>query len=280
MKNIIQIVALFFISFGLNAQIQQNTLEVRKPTTAFEVTMGLIKSDMVSLDAQASASRKTRNTNKALQAFLETPFMEKFKEIKIEAESQVATFKVHARNFSPEDVARVRKGYAKIAEEFNGQLIEVKNDLMDKNTVKLLKSRPEIYSNSLGYKLRELKDSYSNNFEKLVFELTGSETYSAAPLIAIISLIKMAVDFTNYIANANGMAKMENENMLREFLIEPYRFKTWDEIQMGEGELFQNNENYSPSQEYTDPPQVDTGTINLFEETKKTESSAPKRKKN
>ncbi|MEL7124050.1 MAG: hypothetical protein AAFO07_31720, partial [Bacteroidota bacterium] len=209
----------------------------------------------------------------ALTGFLETEFMEKYKKMKLEAETLVATFKAHSSSLTPAEVSRVRKAYAQVAEDFNLLLFEIKNDFMDKKKLKTIRNHPDMYSNSLQYRLSELKDDYSRNFEVVVAETTGSDMYSAAPLAAIFGMIKLAVDFTNYLANANFEARRVKEEHLQMYFIEPYSFSNWDDIMVSEGDI------YNHAMENQDEfPQANNEDINPFEE--EVNSAKPKKKKN
>ncbi|MBK8501702.1 MAG: hypothetical protein IPL46_05560 [Saprospiraceae bacterium] len=55
----------------------------------------------------------------------------------------------------------------------------------------------------------------------------------------------MAQDFTEYLINANYEARRVKEEHLNQALIEPYRFRDWVEIEMIEGDIYNNfsNEN-------------------------------------
>lgn len=257
----------------LHAQFDEGFVE----NMSFDEKMRHIRGILIEGDERANLARSHKKTDQALEGFLNTEFMTKYKEIKLEAEVLAATFKAHAPKISPDEVSRVRRAYSTIADKFNMQLLEIKNDLMDKKTQKLIRSHPEMYSNSLQYKLSELKDDYSQNFEKVVAEVTGSDSYSAVPLFAIFSLIKLAVDFTNYLAAANFEARQIKEEMLYSRLIEPYSFRRWEDLIITEGDIY----NQAMNPQYEEPVADDPfDPNNPFEEENGTSSSKPKRKKN
>lgn len=240
---------------------------------SFEEKLLHVRSIMVEGDQQATVARSQKKIDKALRGFLETEFMEKYKEMKLEAETLAATFKAHSQKLTPTEVSRVRKAYAKIADKFNLLLVEVKNDFMDKKKLKTIRTHPDMYSNSLQYRLRELKDEYSRDFEIVVAETTGSDMYSAAPLAAIFGMIKLAVDFTNYLATAGFEARRVKEEHLQMYFIEPFSFTNWDEIMVSEGDI------YNQAMENQDYPQADNSEMNPFEDDE-VNSAKPKKKKN
>ena len=272
---------IFFTTlFALFSMAYLNTLQAQYDdyidNLSFDDKLRYVREILVEGDERATTARSHKKTDEALEGFLNTEFMKKFKEIKLEAESLAATFKAHAPMLSPDDVRRVRIAYGHIADKFNMQLLDIKKDMMDRKTQKLIRTHPEMYSNSLQYKLSELKDDYSQDFEKVVAEVTGSDSYSAIPLVAIFGLIKLAVDFTNYIAMANFESRRVKEEILEFRLIEPYSFRNWDDILVSEGDIY----NQAMDDNYDNPVADDLfDPSNPFEDDKETNSSKPKRKK-
>ncbi|MBK7870677.1 MAG: hypothetical protein IPJ74_08335 [Saprospiraceae bacterium] len=262
----------FCICFNsLHAQGFSEEEFVQKLT--FEEKLTHIRGIMVEGDERASTARSQKKIDKALQGFLETEFMQKYKEIKLEAETLVAAFKAHSQKLAPDDVREVKKAYAKIADKFNMFLVEIKYDFMDRKKLKTIHDQPDMYSNSLQYKLSELKDEYSQDFQVVVAEATGSELYSAVPLVAIFGLIKLAVDFTNYLATANFEARRIKEEHLRDYFLMPYSFRSWEEIEISEGDI------YNHAMENQDYPQ-ENGEVNPFEEETNSAKPKPKKKNN
>ncbi len=230
---------------------------------SFEEKLLHIRSIMIEGDEMATMARSQNKIDKALEGFLQTEFMEKYKEIKLEAEILAATFKAHSQVMAPSEVSRVKKAYTLIADQFNTLLLDIKNDFLDRKKLKAIRSQPEMYSNSLQYRLGELKDDYSQNFERIVAETTGSDMYSAVPLAAIFGMIKLAVDFTNYISTAKFQMRKVKEEHLLAYFIEPYKFKDWIDIEISEGDIY---DQAMQEEEYTDE---ETYEMNPFVEEKK-----------
>lgn len=257
MKKSVQLLLIGVFIFGLSDLKSQEFEE----SFDFNETLLNVRGILVESNEQQSAAmgRSQKKLDEGLQLFLKTPFMDKYREIKLEAESLAGTFKALAQSYDPKEVGRVRIAYNKIAEQFNLQLLEIKNDFMDKKKLKLIRQHPDMYSNSLQFKLRELRDDYAQNFEKVVAEITGNDTYAAVPLGAILGLIKLSIDFTNFIASANFASRQIKEEHLNRYFIEPYRFRPWDEIPTGEGDYYStggdDSESYyeEPYDESNDP---------------------------
>ncbi len=210
---------------------------------------------MVERDEQAVIANSQKNLDKALHGFLNTEFMQKYKNLKIEAESLAATFKAQSARMAPGDVALVKNANTRIVDKFNRQLIEIKRDFLDKKKLKLIRKNKEMYSNSHQFNLRELQDAYSQDFERVVAKVTGSDMYAAIPLAAIFGLIKLAKDFTEFLARSNFEARRVKEEHLNQYFIEPYSFRSWFEIEMLEGDIYNNFD--SDIDNGIDPEQMD-----------------------
>ena len=233
---------------------------------SFEETLFNVKEIMSTSDEQAATTRRTEKLDATLVGFLETGFMTKFKEIKLEAESLVSTFKAHQDEFSPTDVTKVQKSYTTIANQFNLQLRAIKLDFLNKKKLNLIRKYPDMYSGNLENALRDLKDEYSQTFERDVADVTGSDVYAAGPLVAIFGIIKLAVEFTDYLTRVRYDAKRMKEEHLDMHFIEPFSFRQWDDVPRAEGNLYLEEEEENIDEE--------THGINPFGEGKK------KKKKN
>ncbi len=231
------------------------------PKISFEEQLTHIRGIMVDRDEQAVIGQSQKEVDKALYGFLRTEFMLQYKDLKIEAESLAATFKAQANRIPPQDVARVKIAYTRIADQFNRLLVDIKRDFMDRKKMKLIRTNKEVYANSLQYRLRELQDGYSQDFERVAAEVTGSDMYAAVPLAAIFGLIKLAKDFTEFIIRSNYEARRVKEEHLNQYLLEPYRFRSWFEIEMLEGDIYN-----SMDTEYNDPLQQQEGDDENWEE--------------
>lgn len=267
MRKILFVTIFFLSSFTIPLIGQEYPMD-------FNETMLNIRGILVESNEQQTAAmgRSQKKLDEGLKNFMKTPFMMKYRELKLDAESLAGTFKALAQNFDPKEVGRVRKAYNVIANKFNAQLLEIKEDFMDRKKLKVIRQNPEMYSNSLQFKLRELKDEYSQTFEKVVAEVSGNDSYSAVPLAAIFSLIKLSIDFTNYLASTNYASRQLKDEHLQRYLLEPYRFLTWDEIPTGEGDSFNTNssdgneyseESYAEPIETTEPDTTTFGSRNI-----------------
>ncbi len=249
--------ALVAIIQSAYAQFDRDDLRVKDFNISyFDNNLQYVRGVMVERDERAIAAASHQILDKTLHQFLQTEFMLRFRELRLEAESLAATFKALSYNLPPREVARVRKAYTEIADAFNLQLVEIKRDFLDRKKMKMIRFNQEMYSNSLQYRLRELKDLFAHDFERVIAEVTGSEVYAAIPLAAILSMVKLAQDFTEYLINASYEARRVKEEHLNLHLLEPFRFRSWVEIEMIEGNMYFNanerNDQFDYQEEYPD----------------------------
>lgn len=181
---------------------------------------------------EALNSLAYKNVDKALYGFLQTDFMRRFRDLKFNAENEVGRFKSMSTQLEPEQVARVKSAYTKIAHQFNQELEAIKRDFLDRKKMKLIKNNKEMYTNSLRYRFQELQDDYSQNFLRILVETTGDDRYASATIAAIFGLIRLTRDITNFLLEAKHNARMIKEEHLNRFLIEPHSFKPWYEVEM------------------------------------------------
>ena len=76
-------------------------------------------------------TQKREKMDGALRAFIETPFMQKFKDLRLESENLVLTFKENKQNYSASEINRVKTAYQKTVDKFNAQLLDIKADFMN-----------------------------------------------------------------------------------------------------------------------------------------------------
>lgn len=244
-------------------------------------------------DDMARQARTHKKIDEGLQGFLETAFIQKFKELRLEMESLAASFKAYSENLRPEQVIKVKKAYFRVSDNCNKLLFDIKRDFLDRKKLKHIRQYPEMYSASLELRLRDLQEDYSQNFEKTIADITGTDSYSATPLMAIFGIIKFTVDFTNYLSRVRFENNKMKEEHLEMYFIEPFRFRTWEEIEAISANIYGDDANsggmddgqddyYAPDNYEPEPPieesQSDsTRVINPFED--EVESLSPKKKK-
>jgi hypothetical protein len=167
-----------------------------------------------------------------LNCFLNSDFINKFEEVRNKAEQSVRDFKqlAAAEGYSDDDVERVKDAYNASANNFNNVLYKIKGDLLDRNKRKLIVREPDIYLNEVDVVLRKAKASYANTYQKTVTEVTGGRITATPLLILLPELIKYGKIAFEIFQKIKAEVKKYNDAMFEQYLVQPNRFHSWDEI--------------------------------------------------
>ena len=179
--NRIQLI--IFIALLLSSYVQAQDYYQFKETLREVRTMVEKDSDFSTAEARSSIE-----IDKSLRLFLDTPLMGKFKDLKVEAESLIITFKTRQQDFTTEQILTIKTAYKGFSEDYNKILLQIKADFMNRKQRKAISKNPNWYAATLELQFRNLHDSYSENLLQEVANLTGSDQYSAFPLIAILEI--------------------------------------------------------------------------------------------
>lgn len=167
----------------------------------------------------------------ALKTLQSTEFFNEYRELRERSQTAVKNFKIIQNRFSKEEIDNVIYAYNSSADYFNSALQNIKADLMQKDKRRYLISYPESYSKQVEADLYRAKEYYANTFQKEVTELTNGQITGAALIALLPQVIKYAKLAIEMIREIDSQIKKMNETVLDQYLIEPYRFKSWDEIQ-------------------------------------------------
>ena len=174
--------------------------------------------------AQGTAT-SNKQLDPALRKFVQSEIMIKFKDLKREAENSVSSFKSEMNNYKPDQIQKVKTGYDKTADRFNQELENMKLDFVNKKKLKYILEFPKDYSRSLELNFRELAQYYAENFQQ--------------PL----ELFKLVPEVINHFNEMKEMAARYDDAYLEKWLITPFKFLTWTEIQAEAGYINMNNSN-------------------------------------
>lgn len=189
-------------------------------TWLFSIIMGLI----------STAAWSQSGAVAALNTLQQTAFFNEFKELKDRSETAVRNFKTIQGRYSEEEVANVASAYNSSADYFNAALLNIKKDLMHKEKRKYLISYPEAYSKQVEADLYRAKEYYANTFQKEVVQLTNGQITGSALIALMPQILKYTQLAIEVIRRVDSEIKKMNEAVLDQHLVEPYRFKRWDEI--------------------------------------------------
>lgn len=181
------------------------------------------------LPTQAEAQRRDK-MDAALRSFTDTEFMKKFKELRLEAENLVLTFKEQGTQYSAADVNRVKAAYERTADKFNNQLLEMKSDFMNERKLKYIQDFPDDYASSLSMDINGLTSFYQSNLQSTIQDVSNSDMDGNSLLLLVAELAKLAPDVVANISEIRSSVKQFDEQFLDDNLVKPYKFKSWDEI--------------------------------------------------
>ncbi len=167
----------------------------------------------------------------ALNMFLNTDFFKQYNEMRTRAETSVKDFKRIQYRYSPEEIKAVQDSYNASAEYFNQVLYNIKGDILNKQKNKFIIQFPADYSKQVEADLYRAKEFYANTYQKELSRVTNGELNGFAMLALLPQIMQYAPMAMDILRKIQDQIKKFNENMLNQYLIQPYHFKTWDEIQ-------------------------------------------------
>lgn len=202
----------------------------------------------------------------ALGQFMQTEFMVKFHDLKLEAESTVQNIIAKEQKLKPDDVTRIRIAFEQTGQRANKIIEGIKQDFLDPKRLKAIELDPNIYSDGLKLKLMELQDFYSSHFQQAVADATADQVDGSPLLFIITELIGLAKGLSSYFAQMQRESRMYTEDYLNQHLVKPHRWRYWNEVQANEAQ----NDHYSDNIQYHDiqtnpnAPAVPTPDLNTW----------------
>jgi len=175
-------------------------------------------------------SQKREKMDGALRAFIETPFMQKFKDLRLESENLVLTFKENKQNYSAAEINRVKTAYQKTVDKFNAQLLDIKADFMNERKLQYIQDFPEDYTSGLTSDINDLTSFYQSNLQLTIQDVTDATVDGNSLLSLVAELAKLVPGMVTSISELKSSVKKFEDTYLEEKLITPYKFKTWEEI--------------------------------------------------
>ena len=175
-------------------------------------------------------SQKREKMDGALRAFIETPFMQKFKDLRLESENLVLTFKENKQNYTAAEINRVKTAYQKTVDKFNAQLIDIKADFMNERKLQYIQDFPEDYTSGLTSDINDLTSFYQSNLQLTIQDVTDATVDGNSLLSLVAELAKLVPGMVTSISELRSSVKKFEDTYLEEKLIGPHKFKSWDEI--------------------------------------------------
>lgn len=190
----------------------------------------------------------------ALSKFLNTDFMLKYHDLRIEAESAVINVQT-SPGIQGSDLYRLRAAYDQTAQRANKIIETIKQDFMNRKKLKSIGEFPEMYSDGLRYKLQELADFYAMNFQQPLADLSQNQVDGSAIFLLVTEMIGLTKGLIDYFGQLERESKLYTDSYLQEHLVLPYRWRYWDELRGGVSpyEKFQMNQGgYDQGNQYYD----------------------------
>ncbi|MEM6316907.1 MAG: hypothetical protein AAF960_04515 [Bacteroidota bacterium] len=184
-----------------------------------------------------------------LNKLLHTPFMEKFMDMRVAAESSVRSFKTQQEMYSPRDISRVQVAYDRTAEKFNFVLRGIKEDLMDKKKLKYIERYPDDYAKELELDMYKLSDFYANNYQQVLADVTNSQVDGSAVLALIAGVLDVSFNIYGLVKNISTFVSKNkarkqyfSEQRLEKVLIKPHLWTLWHEMEQ-QGDMYPSPDN-------------------------------------
>ena len=180
----------------------------------------------------SAVAQPNKKVAPALYQFLNTDFMVKYRDLRIQAESDAIRVQSGQAELKPADQYRLRTAYDQTASRANQLLESIKQDFQNQKKLKSIAEFPEMYSDGLKFKLQELADFYAANFQQALADaqVKKEEVDGSVALILIVELIGLTKGLTNYFADIKRESKQYTEKYLLENLVQPYRWRYWEEL--------------------------------------------------
>jgi hypothetical protein len=191
----------------------------------------LLISTQQTLFSQEKKALLNPNVGNAIERFNNTEFMVKFMDLKNQIEGEAVDFIKTQNKYPSSDVRSVQSAYSKTAARFNQVMLDIKQSFLDKKRVKMINEFPVMYANSISNEMDKLERFYKENFNLTVKELTQKN--GSAILALIIELVKSAGELSNYFKGIKYEKQAMNEDYIQKNLIEPSKFKSWNELSSG-----------------------------------------------
>lgn len=166
----------------------------------------------------------------ALRSVQDTEFFTEFKELRDRAHTSVKNFKLIQDRYSEMEVSNLKNTYNASADYFNAVLYNIKADMQQRDKRKYMISYPDSYSKQVEADLYRAKEYYANTFQREITELTDGQITGSALVALLPQMLKYAQLVIQMIKEVDKQIKKMNETVLNNYLIEPYRFQKWDEI--------------------------------------------------
>jgi hypothetical protein len=167
-----------------------------------------------------------------LNCFLGSDFMRKFEEARNNSEQSVLDFQtLHQRyKYSETDYQNVIDAYNASANEFNLVLESIKEDMLNRQTRKLITGNPENYALIVDGRLNRAKQFYANHYLAEVYRVTEGKITGSSFLAALPTIINLAEQAFMLYGKIRSEINKYNNELLSSKLVAPNSFRSFQQI--------------------------------------------------
>lgn len=182
-----------------------------------------------SMFLQVSAQTATVNPkmDEIITALEKTQFMETYRTYKDSTESKILEINLK-KNLSEQEVGKVKIAYRQSQSKFNAIINQLKRDLGNSSTRKMLRKSPDIFIKSYEIQLEAAKKYCNNTFHikaDLILKKDGIDQVQLAEIL-MKTFFELFKSFSEYQLSQ----EIFNMTYLETKLIQPLQFKDWDNI--------------------------------------------------
>jgi hypothetical protein len=186
----------------------------------------LVSFFMVHTCLLAQSTGAEKKLNNLISTLDDTKFIKDYKSYKSEMEGLVAEIKLSEGE--AKDVAKAKLSYNQSKMRFDGVLDQLKRDLANTGTRKLIMKSPESFSRNYQKRLDEAKLYCNDNFAKKASAILKTD---ALDLSNIELLLGTFFTIFKSFSEKKGTDNEFSAQFLELNLIEPLRFKAWDKVE-------------------------------------------------
>lgn len=157
-----------------------------------------------------------------------TSFIKDYKNFRSDTEAKIMELKLETQ-LDPKAVGKLRIVYKQSQFKFDAIIDQLKRDLANASTRKLIKKSPELFSEKYQNQLDDAKSYCNNNFHQKADILLGKG--DAVDPVTMSLMIDTFVSLFKSFMDKKANDRLFNAAYLDAKLIEPLRFKAWERIE-------------------------------------------------
>lgn len=187
---------------------------------------------LFSFTAAFAQSKREKKMQEAINALMQTQFIQKYKEYKDIVEVTAGSFKPTSSAYDQMEVSRIKFNYETSRAAFDKILLGVKKDLLDKTTREYIVGNPERYTQFVANELEMAMNNYQETVVFKINTLTGQQTVGFG-IMEIKLLLDLVFDVVGVVQSIQKELDKMSEAYLDEKFTNVLKIKSWDELGTG-----------------------------------------------